>query len=317
MIPIALMVAAAGVSNGIGRVLLILGLVLLGIGLGVVVVGRARWARLPNRKSGALAAAVGLVMLVAGTAVAPSPAHRTDKLAATAPPVAFPSALPSASTASPSASTAPAPPTSANRAAEAAARTAVATLGTLAVKGRSPKTGYDRAQFGPAWADVDRNGCDTRNDILGRDLPDKTVKAGTRDCVVLTGTLADPYSGRTIRFVRGDGTSTAVQIDHVVALSDAWQKGAQPWAAAQREAFANDRLNLLAVDGPLNEQKGDGDATTWLPPNKAFRCAYTARQVAIKAKYALWVTPAEQAAIAEVLSTCSDEPLPAADTVPS
>ena len=139
----------------------------------------------------------------------------------------------------------------------------------LDVKGRAPKTGYDRDQYGPAWKDVDRNGCDTRNDILRRDLTAIVLKPSTQDCVVATGTLQDPYSGRAIDFVRGQETSSAVQIDHVVALSDSWQKGAQAWDATRREAFANDPLNLLAVDGPLNMQKGDGDAATWLPPNKA------------------------------------------------
>ena len=101
-----------------------------------------------------------------------------------------------------------------------------------------------------------------------------------------------------------------MQIDHVVALSDSWQKGAQQWDAATREAFANDPLNLLAVDGPLNQQKGDGDTATWLPPNKAFRCAYVARQVGVKYTYGLWVTQAEQDAMVRVLSTCPTEPLP-------
>ncbi|MFC8924183.1 DUF1524 domain-containing protein [Cellulosimicrobium sp. NPDC057127] len=196
--------------------------------------------------------------------------------------------------------------------------TALAALETLEVKGRAPKTGYDRDQFGPAWADVDRNGCDTRNDILARDLTGETFKAGTHDCVVLTGTLEDPFTATTIAFQRGDVTSTAVQVDHVVALSDAWQKGAQQLDAATRQRFANDPLNLLAVDGPTNQAKGDGDAATWLPPHKAFRCAYVARQVAVKDAYGLWVTPAEHDAIARVLGSCPDEPLPVAadDGVP-
>ncbi len=128
--------------------------------------------------------------------------------------------------------------------------------------------------------------------------------------MVETGSLKDPYSGRTIDFVRGDSTSSDVQIDHVVALSDAWQKGAQGWDGAKRTAFANDPLNLLAVDGSANSQKGAGDAATWLPPNRAFRCEYVARQVAVKSEYGLWVTQAEHDAIARVLSSCPDQPLP-------
>jgi uncharacterized protein DUF1524 len=187
---------------------------------------------------------------------------------------------------------------------------AVVTLATLTVRGRAPRTGYDRALFGQAWADVDRNGCDTRNDILRRDLRRTTLKPGTRDCLVLTGTLDDPYTGKRIDFVRGRGTSNAVQVDHVVALSDAWQKGAQGWSLASRTEFANDPLNLLAVDGPTNQRKGDGDAATWLPPRKAGRCAYVARQIAVKHRYGLSVTAAERDAMVRVLTTCPTAPLP-------
>ncbi len=188
--------------------------------------------------------------------------------------------------------------------------TALAALGELAVKGRAPRTGYERDQFGAGWVDTDRNGCDTRNDVLARDLTGEAFEPGTRDCVVVSGTLADPYSGTTIPFVRGQDTSDDVQIDHVVALSDAWQKGAQGWDEATRTAFANDPENLLAVDGPLNQQKSDGDAATWLPPNTSYRCSYVARQVAVKLDYGLWVTTAERDAIAGVLAGCPDEPLP-------
>jgi hypothetical protein len=198
----------------------------------------------------------------------------------------------------------------------APAGAALEALSTLAVKGRAPRTGYDRALFGQAWADVDRNGCDTRNDILRRDLDPFVLKAGTRGCLVLSGTLHDPYTGRTIGFVRGQGTSTAVQIDHVVSLSDAWQKGAQRLDASARERFANDPLNLLAVDGPTNQRKGDGDAATWLPPASSYRCRYVARQVAVKARYRLWVTVAEKAAITRILARCPAERLPRAAGIP-
>jgi hypothetical protein len=180
----------------------------------------------------------------------------------------------------------------------------------IPVKGRAPKTGYSRDQFGQAWADVNRNGCDTRNDILKRDLTAIVFKARTRDCLVLSGILHDPYSGTDINFVRGQGTSTEVQIDHVVALSNAWQTGAFQLTLVQRTAFANDPLNLLAVKGSLNEQKGDGDAATWLPPNKSFRCSYVARQVAVKFKYGLWFTKPEKDAIVRILTACPNQNLP-------
>jgi hypothetical protein len=187
---------------------------------------------------------------------------------------------------------------------------AMAVLETLPVKGRAPKTGYTRDQFGPAWADVDRNGCDTRNDILKRDLTEIVYKPGTRNCVVLSGTLVDRYSGETINFVRGNISSMEVQIDHVVALSNAWQTGAFKLTADRRKALANDPLNLFAVKGRLNSQKSDGDAATWLPPLKSFRCTYVAQQIAVKAKYSLWVVPPEKAAMVAILAKCPTQKVP-------
>lgn len=177
-------------------------------------------------------------------------------------------------------------------------------------KGRAPKTGYTRSQFGQTWADVDRNGCDTRNDILKRDLSSEIFKEKTRDCVVLSGTLIDPYSGEKINFVRGNVSSMEVQIDHVVALSHAWQTGAFKLSVKERTAFANDPLNLLAVKGRLNSQKGDGDAATWLPPLKSYRCDYVSRQIAVKLKYRLWFTTPEKEAMVRILKTCPEKALP-------
>ena len=133
---------------------------------------------------------------------------------------------------------------------------------------------------------------------------------------MLRGTLHDPYTSTTIAFLRGQSTSSRVQIDHVVALSDAWQKGAQQLSYERRTAFANDPLNLLAVDGPTNQRKGDGDAATWLPPQRAYRCAYVARQVAVKQRYRLWVTAAEREAITRVLRSCPGQALPVARPIP-
>lgn len=177
-------------------------------------------------------------------------------------------------------------------------------------KGRAAKTGYTRSQFGQTWADVDRNGCDTRNDILKRDLMDEVFKEKTRDCVVVSGTLLDPFSGEVIEFKRGNTSSMEVQIDHVVALSNAWQTGAFKLTIKDRTAFANDPLNLLAVKGRLNSQKGDGDAATWLPPLKSFRCDYVSRQIAVKIKYKLWFTAPEKEAMVRILKSCPEKPLP-------
>ena len=181
-------------------------------------------------------------------------------------------------------------------------------LAKLQVKGRAPKTGYSRSLFSDGWGDIGY--CDTRNYILKRDLRSITWRSG-ENCIVATGVLQDPYTGATINFVRGVRTSLAVQIDHIVAVSDAWQKGAQQMTPANRYNFYNDPLNLLAVDGPTNESKGDGDAATWLPPNKSFRCTYVSRQIAVKAKYKLWVTSAEKDAMSRVLSSCPKQLLPA------
>ena len=184
---------------------------------------------------------------------------------------------------------------------------ALVALNNLEVKGRAPKTGYARSQF-PHWSDPDRNGCDARNDTLKRDLTNITYKAGTRDCKVIAGQLLDPFSGKVITF---SATKVVIDIDHVVALSNAWQTGAAYFDKNKRSQIANDPLNLLAVDSKLNRQKRDGDAATWLPPSKAFRCEYVARQVAVKAKYGLWVTKPEKVAINKILSTCVGQKLPA------
>jgi hypothetical protein len=161
--------------------------------------------------------------------------------------------------------------------------------------------------FGEAWLDADRNGCDTRNDVLRRDLTDITLAGGSA-CVVASGQLADPYTGHGIGFRRGGESSSAVQIDHVVALGNAWQTGAQQLDDAQRQSLANDPLNLVAVDGPTNVQKSDADAATWLPPAKAYRCQYVARQISVKAAYRLWVTAAERDAMGRILRDCPHQP---------
>lgn len=181
---------------------------------------------------------------------------------------------------------------------------AVTTLDELIVKGRSPKTGYTREQFGNGWREIGK--CTTRELVLQRDL----TKTNVVDCKVYSGTLHDPYTDKIIAFKRGADTSGDIQIDHVVALSDAWQKGAQRLSYAERENFANDPLELLTVDGSANQQKSDSDAASWLPSNKSYRCKYVARQIAVKKKYSLWVTPAEQSAIRNVLENCPSQQLP-------
>ena len=178
-------------------------------------------------------------------------------------------------------------------------------LATLDVKGRAPKTGYDRQRFGVGAIDFDRNGCDHRNDTLRRDLDEFELRPGPHECVVERGSFVDPYTGDRVSFIRGANPSP-IEIDHVVALADAWQKGAQQWPPATFARFANDPMNLLAVSHAANRAKGDGDAATWLPERRAFRCEYVSRQVAVKATYDLWVTAAERDAMARELGRCPD-----------
>lgn len=184
--------------------------------------------------------------------------------------------------------------------------TAAAALKVLPVKTWATHNGYSRDQFGDGWGDIGY--CDTRNYILKRDLRNVVMRAG-ENCTVQSGTLTDPYTGKVIKFVRGVKTSLAVQIDHVVALSNAWSTGAQQLSYATRVQLANDPLELLAVDGPTNQSKSDSDAASWLP-RVAYRCAYVARQIAVKRKYRLWVTVSEKSAMSSVLAGCPGFKLP-------
>ncbi|WP_442853600.1 GmrSD restriction endonuclease domain-containing protein [Arthrobacter sp. RIT-PI-e] len=341
------------ISGGLSGGLIMAALFALATGLYTAVTDRPSWARLNGRRAGGITAGAAVGALLVGAAIAPAeetvPTAVAEETAAaelstepsteptpsstpsqTATPTASatPSSRPTSSATPSSTATADVAPLDSDTVAEvdgdpaapsdqpAANTAALALLETLPIKGRAPKTGYSREEFGPAWADVDRNGCDTRNDMLNRDLTD-VVHTNSVPCKVESGTLDDPYTGTVIAFQRGQNTSSKVQIDHVVALSDAWQKGAQQLSADQRLAFANDPLNLQAADGPANQQKGDGDAATWLPPNRGYRCEYVARQISVKATYTLWVTQAEHDAMARVLSDCNGILAPTNQVAPS
>ena len=180
---------------------------------------------------------------------------------------------------------------------------AVEVLEKLEVKGRAPKTGYKREEFYGNWPTVD--GCNLRQRIIKREFGESAI---LDECNVIAGEFDEPYTGEHKKFTTREEISNGVQIDHVVALSDAWQKGAQYLEREVRYKIATDSLNLLAVDAAANEKKSDGDAATWLPSNKRFRCQYVARQVSVKYKYGLWVTEAEKEAILNVLSNCPNEP---------
>lgn len=176
---------------------------------------------------------------------------------------------------------------------------ALAVAQELPVRGRAADTNYSREAFGSAWKDVDRNGCDTRNDILQRDFETSVLKPGTGDCKVVGGTWTDPYSNESYTF---DEPPSGAQVDHVVSLKNAWQMGADLWNDQMRVEFANDPLNLRVTIASLNQQKSDSNAASWLPPYKPGRCFFIATQVAVKAKWDLYVTEAEKEAFVSILS---------------
>jgi hypothetical protein len=188
----------------------------------------------------------------------------------------------------------------------AAARTALA---ALPVAAKTSMNGYQRGcgqgegcVFGPAWADVDHNGCDQRNDVLHRDLTQVQVRPGTHDCVVVAGVLDDPYTGRTVTFTKADAAE--VPIDHVVPLAAAWTEGAAAWPAEKRQAFANDLNNLIATTREENSAKGDSTADEWVPEDAGYGCSYATVIVTVKSRYALSVTQAEAGALTSLLATC-------------
>ena len=187
--------------------------------------------------------------------------------------------------------------------------TAAETLERLTVDDNPNKAGYDRTAFGYRQTDADGNGCDVREDVLARDLTDVRYQSAG-GCKVQSGTLNDPYTGKTIHFRRGRDTSSAVQIDHVVALENAWQSGAREWSRAKRYEYGNDMYNLLAVDGPANQEKGSASAAYWLPTNGDYRCDYVARQIGVKDKYGLTVTTKEKRAMLSVLHGCPAQSIP-------
>lgn len=178
-------------------------------------------------------------------------------------------------------------------------------LERLEIKGRAPKTGYSRDEFYSTWPTID--GCNLRQRIIKREMGETAV-LGDDNCTVVSGEFDEPYTGNHLIFYQKSDFSSGIQIDHVVALSDAWQKGAQNITKEERYDLATDPLNLLAVDAQTNQKKSDGDAATWLPKNKTFRCQYVARQVSVKFKYHLWVSQAEHDAISKILSNCPNEP---------
>lgn len=304
-------------TGGFSGAAMFFGLYSAVVGIIALARGRVGWARLGTRAAGGAACGIAFVAVIASALTAPSTAATGDPKAAGVAPAAGPSRTP---TPTPTTSRPTPVETTVSLVEQAIAgagpETTLAVLGVIPVKAQAALDGYDRSAFGEAWTDTDRNGCDQRNDILRRDLVDKTLKAGTNGCAVVKGTLRDPYTGTSITFNRTSSTTSAIQIDHVVSLGNAWASGASEWTAAKRAAFANDPLNLLAVSATANQSKQSDDAAAWLPPDERYRCAYVSRQLAVKKKYGAWITAGERTAMAEVLMACPAARLPVARVIP-
>lgn len=180
-------------------------------------------------------------------------------------------------------------------------------LGDLAVAPESHAESYERDAFGTRWKDVDRNGCGQRDDVLARDLRGATFRSR---CVVVGGTLVDPYTG--VKVVFSKARADQVQIDHRVALAEAWRSGAWGWAPDKRERFANDLDNLSASAGAVNREKSDLDAKDWLPQGRDRRCDFSTRVITIKVRYGLSADRAEADALSRALGGCPAPSSPAA-----
>jgi hypothetical protein len=303
-----------GLTSGVGGALLFAGLFVLVVAVVALARGRVRWAHLATRSSGAAALVAAIAAVSIGAAVSPAaptavPPRGPEVHAASATSSVEAARVPAMSTTPVETEATPPPTVAATDPVAAAIRSAppgsaLAMVGSLVIRGRGSMSGYSRAAFGPAWTDIDRNGCDQRNDTLRRDLHGVELKAGTNGCAVMLGILTDPYTGTSVAFSR-TASPSSIQIDHVVPLANAWATGAAQWTQDRRVTFANDSLNLVAVSATANASKGAGDAATWLPPAKAYRCAYLARQVAVKSRYELAVTPAERVAMVTTLRTCA------------
>jgi len=314
---------ALGATSGISGVLTFAGLAGAAVTVVALVRGHVDWARLRTRRVAGAGLVGSVVVCGVGASMAAPPvvtrpaAVVSSEATSRSAPASAAAYVPEATSASAAASVMPAPSKSqdalSRMAASADASSALAALVALPVRTGPAPRGYVRSAFGQAWADVDRNGCDTRNDALRRDLTGLVIKPGTNGCTVTSGSLEDPYGGHTVSYVRGGST---VEVDHVVSLADAWASGANRWDLSARTAFANDPLELLATTTALNQAKGDKNAARWLPPAVSFRCQYASLQVAIKSKYTLTVTAAERAAIGKVLTGCTTQGLLEARPVP-
>jgi hypothetical protein len=166
--------------------------------------------------------------------------------------------------------------------------------------------GYARSQFPDnepsdvsSGHSLDGKSLSLRYYVIELDSSGAHIPAGRSESY-MTGTLHNEYTGKNITLMHGPDT-TAIQVDHVVALGDAWKTGACHWSSSTRKAFAIDVAEMRAVDTHDNEVKSDKDAAQWLPP--ANDTWYVETQINVKAKYGLGVTAAERTAMIRVLKT--------------
>jgi len=158
------------------------------------------------------------------------------------------------------------------------------------------KTGYKREYF-KHWVDEDSDGCNTREEVLIRDSTTKP-QVDRYGCKVIAGNWYSPYDARKLT------EPSDIDIDHMVALKEAWDSGANVWSASTRQRFANDLTDsrsLIAVTDSVNRSKGDRDPSNWLPPNRGYWCEYLSRWVAVKARWGLSMDQSEAGRVRKLL----------------
>jgi hypothetical protein len=295
---VALVLAAGWVIGGPAAALLPAGAVLLMVGGYGLVSGQVRWAHVHSRAAAGAAALTGVALAAAGTALAPLPLSsqpaRVERGS-----VQRPDSTPTAtSRVDPDALIATAAP-----------GTALAALGRLPVRAERSLVGYQPSAYRSATSS---DGCTVEQLVLRRDLQGMVLRRGSA-CEVRSGVLTDPYTGRTINYRSGKPARTVrldtVRLDFVVTPRDAWRTGAASWSDAQRARFAADPLNRIATGGRTGSHQGSSDAASWLPSLSSWRCPHVTRQITVKTRFRLSVTPAERTAMAEVLSSCAPPPV--------
>lgn len=156
---------------------------------------------------------------------------------------------------------------------------------------------YNRDEW-KHWSDFDLDCMNTRHEIL-KAQADGPIRFSPDGCYVSMSTWHDPFSGKT--FTR----ASDLDVDHIVPLKWAHDNGGYAWNRERKEEFANDPINLLAVDDGLNSQKRAQPPTAWMPPNHYFRCEYLDLWLKVLKKYDdLRMHPAEKRIFSRQLRAC-------------